>query len=259
MNFQKITNVPTPILPNDPTNVEYVNQQISNLGITKITVTLTGTEWMQISTSNSGCFEIYITSIVAFGPSAIFAISKTNTTKYPQKNRFCSSPGNNGSQLTQLDLKWEPGEGMFLKKDTTDYDGDYVVNLQNLSGVYVPAPDFAELSNLEYITALLNNLGISTQSVILTGKNWTYISAIEKGSFTVNIQGTLAFSANAMFSICKNDDSKYPHKIRKVACRSSFPSDNSSGFIELDWQMGHGLRLRKDDLNYDGFYIVKIS
>jgi hypothetical protein len=253
MNNRKITNVETPIEPLDAANKDYVDNSVHNLGINKIIVTLTDTDWTQISTQSNGVFQILVTSVVNFGPSGLFNISKSHTTKYPHIVRICSSPGD--VSLEQLDLKWNPNEGIFLKKDGLNFNGEYNINLQNLSGTYVSPPDFEDLANQDYVDNLLLNLGISTQTIPLVQDFWVYISNFEKGTFIITINSLIPFGPMAIFNISKSDDSKYPHIIRTCSVPGSFTNE----MLEVQWLPGHGFQIRKNNSGYDGNYLVKIQ
>lgn len=123
MNFKNITSVAEPINYSDAATKRYVD----DLGIVISTVSLTGTSPTQISTNLKGSFVITITNLVLNGPSAVFNITKNESTQYAHVARTVASPGLNSRSL--LKISWPPNSGIFLNKTESTYDGSYRVKL----------------------------------------------------------------------------------------------------------------------------------
>lgn len=122
-NFQRITNVATPIDNNDTVIKLYVD----NLGIRISDFTLIGTQGTIISNSNSGSFVVTITNLVLNGPSATFHITKNNPSVCGHVVRQVLSPGTNTN--TTLDIIWAVNTGPVLFKSDNNYDGSYRVKI----------------------------------------------------------------------------------------------------------------------------------
>jgi len=122
-NFQRITNVQSPILPNDAVIKSYVD----SLGIVIADYTLVGTMGTLISTSLSGSFVVTVSNLVLGGPSAVFNITNNGSNNCGQVMRTVGAPGNDKS--TTLDLVWPANTGPILFKTNPNYDGSYRVKI----------------------------------------------------------------------------------------------------------------------------------
>lgn len=118
-NFQRITNVASPINDNDAVIKSYVDNLASKIN----DFTLIGTVGTTISTSNSGSFVITVTNLVLNGPSATFHITKNNPSVCGHVARQVLSPGT--STNTTLDIIWPINVGPLLFKSNNHYDGSY--------------------------------------------------------------------------------------------------------------------------------------
>jgi hypothetical protein len=117
--YQRITNVATPILANDAVIKSYVD----SLQIVFTNITLTGTNGSLISSDFTGSFIVTITNLVNGGPSAIFNITKNNSNVCGQILRTVSCPGL--SPTCMLDMRWPSNSGPILFKTNVNYDGSY--------------------------------------------------------------------------------------------------------------------------------------
>jgi hypothetical protein len=122
-NYQNITNTAIPINSHDVAIKLYVD----NLGININDFTLSSLEPTTISNSNIGSFIITITNLVLNGPSAIFHITKNNTSLCGHVVRTSLSPGTNTN--TTLDIRWPANSGPQLFKSNISYDGSYRVKI----------------------------------------------------------------------------------------------------------------------------------
>ena len=119
-----ISNHDTPVVPTDVANKYYVDLRTTILQ-GPFVVTLTGSSFTQISTDLTGNFTVNIISVVSNGPSATFLVVKSDSSTYPGFTRTVSIPGTTTNE--KLDLKWDPGSGIFLKKTGVNYDGNYKI------------------------------------------------------------------------------------------------------------------------------------
>jgi len=119
--YQRITNVATPILPNDAVIKSYVDQ----LNIVISDITLTGTSHTQISNDYTGSFVVTITNLVTNGPSGIFNITKNNINVCGMIARVVACPG--ADIETILDMTWPANSPPMLFKTNVNYDGSYMV------------------------------------------------------------------------------------------------------------------------------------
>jgi hypothetical protein len=122
-NFQRITNVQSPILPNDAVIKSYVD----DLGITIADYTLTGTTGTLISTNLSGSYVITVTNLVLGGPSAVFNVTNNGSGNCGQVMRTVGAPGND--KKATLDISWPGNTGIILFKTNVTYDGSYRVKI----------------------------------------------------------------------------------------------------------------------------------
>lgn len=87
---------------------------------------LSSTNYTIISTKTIGSFDVNVCH-ESLGPSASFTISKGSSSKYPSLYRKTSSAGSVTNE--RLTLKWDPGEGIKIKKNGVNYDGNYSILL----------------------------------------------------------------------------------------------------------------------------------
>jgi hypothetical protein len=123
-NYQRITNVATPILPNDAVIKSYVDA----LGISINEITLTSTTGTLINSNISGAYMITVNTTLTggpYGPNATFNISKSDPSKCGHVVRPSSSPGSDSS--CTLNIRWPPNSGPILFKTNVNFDGGYYV------------------------------------------------------------------------------------------------------------------------------------
>lgn len=125
MNGGVITSHSLPINPTDVATKEYVDSVATN-GNSAI-FTLISTVYTTISSELLGNFTIYVNSILPGGPAASFKISKNSNSAYPSFVRDSSNRGSTTGET--LDMLWDPGTGMQLKKTGNGHDGTYNVKI----------------------------------------------------------------------------------------------------------------------------------
>jgi hypothetical protein len=121
-NYQNITNVASPVNPHDVVIKEYIDTFTNNQ-----TIVLTGTNGTLISSILYGSYIITIKNIVNNGPSAIYNLSKKNSSVLPHRIRINSCPDIASS--TYLNVTWDISSGIFLSKSTGSFDGSYDIKL----------------------------------------------------------------------------------------------------------------------------------
>lgn len=126
MSNLNIINLANPINNLDAANKKYVD----NLLINRLNITLTGTTDNLISSNLNGCYQIMIKNQILNGPSAIFTASKNEANQNAHIIRQVASPGI--TFLTQLKLKWESNNGIYLSKTDNNYNGNYSIKINYL-------------------------------------------------------------------------------------------------------------------------------
>ena len=123
-NFQFISNVRSPVLPNDAA----IKQTVTDLGININAITLLGTQ-ETIITNSIGSFVITVSNQVLNGPCATFHVSKNASTVSGHIVRISSVPGLSFSKTCLLDMRWPANSPLVLFKKDIDFDGSYIVKL----------------------------------------------------------------------------------------------------------------------------------
>lgn len=122
MNSKRITSVGDPINTYDAVNKNYVD----SVG-TVDNISLIDTDYTIISTKLIGSVHIIVSSIIPDGPCATFFASKSKSSKHAHILRHTSAPGDGSKE--QLDIRWEPSEGIKLNKTGLNYNGSYSIKI----------------------------------------------------------------------------------------------------------------------------------
>jgi len=122
-NFQFISNVRSPLLPNDAA----IKQYVDNLGIVINDITLVQTNNTSIGNNNIGSYTVTITNLVTNGPSGTFHITKNDASITGHVNRITACPGSGSTCL--LNISWPSYSTPLLSKTSNLYDGAYRVKL----------------------------------------------------------------------------------------------------------------------------------
>lgn len=123
-NFQFISNVQSPLLPNDAAIKSYVDA----LGININAITLLGTQGTTI-TNSIGSFVITVSNQVLNGPCATFHVSKNSSTINGNIVRVSGTPGLSSPKTCLLDMTWLANSSLQLFKTDINFDGSYLVKL----------------------------------------------------------------------------------------------------------------------------------
>ena len=123
INMQNITSVKDPINNQDAATKKYVD----DLEIILRSVTLTGTSFTEISTNVKGSYIVTISNEILNGPTAIFHITKSETTRNAHIVRTVAAPGNNTSVF--LEISWPINSSILLRKTGNQFDGSYKVKI----------------------------------------------------------------------------------------------------------------------------------
>ena len=120
-----ITTHGTPVSGLDVVNKDYCDANITKT-IPYIDITLSGQTWNEIlPLILDGDIEISVKNIVLSGPSAKFALCKSEAPRQASIIRWSSMAGDTTEE--RLKIRWLPNTGIELRKDGNGYDGVYRV------------------------------------------------------------------------------------------------------------------------------------
>lgn len=125
MNGGVITNHGYPVNPNDVVNKIYVDSLATGGGIPLVPIVLSVQNYTLAINITSGSILVLVKNSIAGGPSGTFMLSKSESYMQPSITRITSSSGNLTNE--RLRIKWDPAEGIQLKKTGNNYDGQYLV------------------------------------------------------------------------------------------------------------------------------------
>jgi hypothetical protein len=123
MNNSPITSVQDPSNPQDVATKNYVD-----LISSRITISLSSTNYTLISTKLKGAVQLIIEADVSDGPCATFQASKSKSSKEAHIFRQTSAPGDSINK-EQLVIRWSPGSGIEMKKTNNGFNGDYIIKI----------------------------------------------------------------------------------------------------------------------------------
>jgi hypothetical protein len=125
MDMKNITSVADPVEPQDAATKQYVD----DLGVRISNVTLIDDNYTPISTFQKGSFVITVTNLVDFAPTATFYVSKSHQTRHAHIVRHTCAPGIENGTVVVLEIKWEPNQGLALRKTSSPFNGLYQIKI----------------------------------------------------------------------------------------------------------------------------------
>jgi hypothetical protein len=258
VNFNLLTQqVPVPVVASNVVSLDYLEQRLAQVVETKfsgITVALYQTDFFNVVNLASGSYQITVSSTVIGGPTASYSISKSMDDDIAQINVLTRHFGSDSK--TNLELIWDSDSYLQLKKTSSLFDGNYIVNF-NLINQTVPAPVVpTNVVSKEYLAQQLENLmqlNFSGLEISLVGINFTNIMQLGLGSYTVNISSGVDGGPTASFSISKSN-SFVPGMVVQVSRCPGILDETLELVWETEW-----LQLRKSKNTADGKYIVNLN
>lgn len=118
MNNKKITTLGDPVNPQDAVNLRSLENNILYK-----TITLTGTNSVLLISNTYGSYYITISGTTDNLASAVFSISKSDSTINIIGNRLSHSG------TGDLELIWNSSSGLYIKKNSITQDGTYIVKI----------------------------------------------------------------------------------------------------------------------------------
>lgn len=200
----------------------------------KTTVTLTGTSPSLYSSETVGAFFINISNSVG-GPCAVFAICKSYASSSTANiTKLNSSPGTSTSPFTRLEIEWPANSGLYIKKSTASYSGEYFVT-DNFSN-----------SNTETVVTLTGTALFSIP---------VQVFQFYKGkSFVVRVKSLVTNGPNAIITVSKNSET-----LNGNMTHISSLGYSSLERFHLTWTSQSLLSIHKSGTNYDGDYLITFS
>ena len=135
MQNLEIFNLATCTTPYQAANKYYVDLLFNYgtptpLPLPELTFTLIGTTPTMILGNIIGNFDLYINGNSSGSPMASFSVIKNDQTVIASITRHNSMCGI--SLKERLYITWNPGQGIFCHKDSTNYDGNYTLQYREL-------------------------------------------------------------------------------------------------------------------------------
>jgi hypothetical protein len=118
MNNKRITTVADPINPQDAVNLRSLENNIIYKSIT-----LAGTNSVLVIPNTYGSYYVTISGVSDNLATAVFSISKSDSTTVVIGNRLSHSG------TGDLELNWTASNGIYIKKNSITQDGNYILKI----------------------------------------------------------------------------------------------------------------------------------
>jgi hypothetical protein len=259
-NLKNFSSVAPVILPSDSVSKDYVDNKIQELIDIKfggVTVTLLGTDSVNVINLRPGTYIITITPLVTGGATASFSISKVSSS-LPANTVIRLSAHNGVSTNETLDLTWPENQMLMLRKTGLAHDGDYLVdfNLKNIGTSIPTIPN--DIATKEYVDEYVReNLDVSYGGIKVTLQGVLYSNVITPrlGSYVIAVSSLVSGGPTATFLLSKSTLSLDAEIVRITTS----PPENSDENIELYWPGNSQLLMRKSGPFFDGDYLVDFN
>lgn len=256
---KNFSQVPPVVFESDVATKAYVTRQINEAIDIKFggkLIILDGTVFTNISPLKPGSYLVSVCSQVFGGSTATFSVSKSSQTDTGHVVVITKS----GSSLCTLELVWLPDSQLQLRKTGQDLDGAYLVsfNLCNFSTIEEPILQ-SDVATRSFVEAAINErlqTHFSGYIVNLFGTEFSDITALKAGSYTVNVTPKIDGGPTASFSISKS--SVINGEANVVRISNSVSTDNNTN-LELIWGQNKKVQLRKSSIYDDGEYLVDFN
>ena len=206
---------------------------INNNTFSENIVSLSGTSWVNLGYSATiGIFFISIFSKESGGASVSFFICKNDpSSNYAGITKISSSPG---TFSETIELKWDSGSVIQIRKTNSGNDGDYIV-----------------IDNHQFD----KNISVSLSGTSETDIPKEFFRYYENKTFVVKVEApSISGSPKAIFLYSKN--SKLLGGNKSVFQIKGITSEES---LNISWNANSLLKLSKSGNNYDGSYNIHIS
>lgn len=258
MNMSNITSLADPINTFDAANKHYIDKHITELGGSSVFVVLSGIEWTDVCNLLPGSYIVVITTTsVNGGPTAMFTITRADEFKNGNINRQASSPGNNTGE--QIELTWNAGEILKVRKSGFAYDGNYTIsfNTKTISSLPTPPSLPEDAASKSYVDKTVHDaldIHFSGAIVELSGMKTSIVNPnLAIGSYTITVTPIGINNApTAVFAVSKNSIYSEAMIVVSAATPGLYTMEN----LTLAWPSAMPMILSKNGLNYDGQYRV---
>jgi len=254
-NLKNFSAVPPPVLPSDTVNASWVQELLDKrleMKYSGITVSLEGSDTTEVISLKPGSYLITVSPISATGPSATFAISKSGFSEDPSIVKITSCPGHDTKE--QLELLWNAGEKLCLRKSGSGNDGLFVVdlNLKNISTNSYSHVGAGEGGLPNVVTESPKEKLIKGIDISLSGNELVPVISVNPGSYMLSISPKVPGGPTCTFSISKSSSDMEPSVVRLTGTKGTDGNED----LVLTWAANDKIRIGKTGNNFDGLYTV---
>ena len=222
-----------------------------------VEVYLDGDQFVPVAALQPGSYLVAVTAKVPNGPTCTFAVSKSSHDGDASVQKMTSSSGFQG---VQLELNWPVRGKLCMRKTGLECNGRYVVdmNLKNFLGGPAPHSCDDSIATREYVEEQINQrvqAHFSGIEVILIGDQFTSVTALQPGSYIIEVTSIVPNGPTGTFAISKSSRDGDASVQRMTSC-----SGAQGEQIEVHWPVGGKLEMRKTGgTEYDGRYVVNMN